>query len=189
MAVVTKGIPFRGYAYRLVFLMIAAFAVGCGSNVTETGETTHRISAVLDSFHVAASRADYVAYFEHFAEDAVFIGTDATERWDKQSFMVWAKPYFDRGRAWSFRAVERHVMLDEHGTIAWFDELLDTQMKLCRGSGVLVLRDGAWKVRHYVLSMTIPNEVTDSVVAIKSVNEDGLMQKYTTEKEQEHSGR
>jgi hypothetical protein len=37
---------------------------------------------------------------------------------------------------------------------AWFDELLNTQMKICRGSGVLVKIDGKWKIKHYVLSMT-----------------------------------
>jgi hypothetical protein len=32
--------------------------------------------------------------------------------------------------------------------------LLNTQMKICRGSGVLVKIDGEWKIKHYVLSMT-----------------------------------
>jgi hypothetical protein len=30
-------------------------------------------------------------------------------------------------------------------------------MKICRGSG-LVKIDGKWKIKHYVLSMTVPNE-------------------------------
>jgi hypothetical protein len=31
-------------------------------------------------------------------------------------------------------------------------------MKICRGSGVVVKIDGKWKIKHYVLSMTIPNK-------------------------------
>jgi hypothetical protein len=35
---------------------------------------------------------------------------------------------------------------------------LSTQMKICRGSGVLVKIGNDWKIKHYVLSMTVPNE-------------------------------
>ena len=60
---------------------------------------------------------------------------------------------------------------------AWFDELLDTQMKICRGSGILEKIKGTWKIKQYVLSMTIPNENVDEVVKIKSTIEDDLIQK------------
>ena len=50
-------------------------------------------------------------------------------------------------------------------------------MKICRGSGVLVLEKGEWKIKHYVLSMTIPNETTDEVVKIKAPIEDALLEK------------
>jgi hypothetical protein len=39
-------------------------------------------------------------------------------------------------------------------------------MKICRGSGVLVKIDGKWKIKHYVLSMTIPNKM-NAVIKIK----------------------
>jgi hypothetical protein len=32
-------------------------------------------------------------------EDAVFIGTDATENWGKPDFQEFAKPYFDKEKA------------------------------------------------------------------------------------------
>jgi hypothetical protein len=50
-------------------------------------------------------------------------------------------------------------------------------MKICRGSGVLVLIDGKWKIKHYVLSMTIPNDNVDEVVKIKAPIEDDLIAK------------
>jgi hypothetical protein len=61
--------------------------------------------------------------------------------------------------------------------MAWFDELLNTQMKICRGSGVLVFINGKWKIKHYVLSMTIPNDNVDEVVKIKAPIEDDLIAK------------
>lgn len=167
----------RSITGMLALSAISMVIISCGREVTQTGDEAHRITAVLDSFHVAAARADYDAYFRCFAEEAVFIGTDATERWDKRSFMEWIKPYFERGRAWSFSAIERHVAIGKDGATAWCDELLDTQMKICRGSGVLVKEHGEWKITHYVLSMTVPNELTDSVVTLKSPIEDGLMLK------------
>ncbi|MBT8294049.1 MAG: nuclear transport factor 2 family protein, partial [Eudoraea sp.] len=53
------------------------------------------------------------------------------------------------------------------GNFAWFDELLDTRMEICRGSGVLSKENGKWRIKHYVLSITIPNEDVDQVSALK----------------------
>ena len=39
------------------------------------------VDAVLTGLHQAASDGDGEAYFRLFAEDAIFMGTDATERW------------------------------------------------------------------------------------------------------------
>lgn len=134
---------------------------------------------MLDSFNQAAARADYTAYFNYYTEDGIFCGTDATERWDKKQFMVWAKPYFDKGRAWDFTAIERHIYVAETSTMAWFDELLSTQMKICRGSGVLVKMDKEWKLKQYVLSAMIPNSLVDSVTVMKSATEDSLIKVIT----------
>ena len=89
--------------------------------------------------------------------------------------MVWAKPYFDKGKAWNFTSLKRNITFSADGKYAWFDELLDTQMKICRGSGVLEKIGGKWKIRQYVLSMTVPNDVNDQVTAIKAPIEDALM--------------
>lgn len=149
---------------------------GCTANppaATDAGKT--EITAMLDSFHAAAARADYKGYFDYFAEAGTFLGTDATEHWDKQAFMQWSKPYFDKGKAWSFTAVDRHIYMDASGKLAWFDELLNTQMKICRGSGVVEKQGGRWKVQQYVLSITMPNSKIDTAVAIKAYEEDSLL--------------
>jgi hypothetical protein len=38
--------------------------------------------------------------------------------------------------------------------------------------------NGQWKIKHYVLSMTIPNDTTDEVVKIKAPIEDALLSTY-----------
>ena len=50
-------------------------------------------------------------------------------------------------------------------------------MKICRGSGIVEKIDGQWKVKQYVLSVTVPNDVVDKVVEIKAPIEDMLIQK------------
>ena len=126
------------------------------------------VNQLVNLWHKAALEANFKQYFDVMADDAIFIGTDATEYWNKQEFENYAKPHFDKGKAWSFTTLERHIYFDSTGKTAWFDELLDTQMKICRGSGVLVKTGGQWKIKHYVLSMTIPNETSKSVITIKS---------------------
>ena len=136
------------------------------------------ITYFLDQWHKAAAEVNFDAYFSAMAEESIYIGTDATENWNKKQFQAFAKPYFDRGKAWSFKAIERNIYYSEDGKLVWFDELLSTQMKICRGSGVLVQENGQWKIKHYVLSMTIPNDTTDEVVKIKAPIEDALLSTY-----------
>ncbi|WP_318343435.1 nuclear transport factor 2 family protein [Flagellimonas baculiformis] len=134
-----------------------------------------KIGKVLDSWHLAAANADFDAYFGKMTNDAVFIGTDAMENWQNADFRTFSKPYFDKGKAWSFTAVQRNIYLDESKNFAWFDELLDTQMKICRGSGVLKKENGQWKIAHYVLSIAVPNEYVDELVQIKEKRDDELL--------------
>jgi CubicO group peptidase (beta-lactamase class C family)/ketosteroid isomerase-like protein len=122
------------------------------------------IVALLDGWHDAAARADENAYFSALASDAVFMGTDATERWSKDAFRAYAHPHFAKGKAWAFRATRRTVRLSSSGEVAWFDEDLETaNLGPARGSGVVVFRDGAYKIAHYNLSIPIPNARFSSV--------------------------
>ncbi len=139
------------------------------------------IQSVLDDWHEAAADADFDRYFGLMTQDGVFLGTDATENWQNQEFRDFSKPYFDKGKAWSFKAVERNIYINGQQDFAWFDELLDTQMKLCRGSGVLKKIDGNWKIAHYVLSIAVPNENVGQLVALKKVS-DSILTKKLQEK-------
>ena len=135
-----------------------------------------KINYVLDSWHMAAANADFDAYFGLMTEDGVFLGTDAMENWQNDEFKSFSKPYFDKGKAWSFTAVQRNIYLGDDTKFAWFDELLDTQMKICRGSGVLKKVNGQWKIAHYVLSIAVPNDNVDALVKIKQEKDNELLQ-------------
>lgn len=138
-----------------------------------TPEAAERaIGAILDDFHDAASKADGPRYFGHFADDAVFLGTDATERWTLPQFKEFAKPYFDKGKGWTYASRDRRINLTPDGNTAWFDELLDNaKLGECRGSGVLIRVGGAWKVSQYNLSIPIPNALAEQVA--KTIAEEG----------------
>lgn len=142
-----------------------------------TADETKTITTLLDDWHAAAGRADYTTYFDKIADNGHYMGTDATENWDKKSFAIWAKPYFDKGKAWNFKALERHVFFSTDGKTAWFDELLNTQMKICRGSGVLTKQGKTWKIEQYVLSMTVPNDVVNQATPLKAKYEDAIIEK------------
>jgi len=119
------------------------------------------IARVLDDWHDAAAHADEERYFRHFARAAVFLGTDATERWDVDAFRKYAHPYFQKGKAWSFKSTRRGTTIAPGSSIAWFDEDLATEkLGPCRGSGVVVRdpTDGVWRIAQYNLTVTIPNE-------------------------------
>lgn len=140
------------------------------------------INKLLDSLNIAAAQANFNTYFSYFAEGATYNGTDATENWNKESFMAWAKPYFDAKTTWNFKSVKRDLHFGMHNDIAWFEELLSTQMKICRGSGVVTKQNGKWKIQQYVLSMTIPNSKLDEVVKIKTAEEDSILRSYSKSK-------
>lgn len=123
------------------------------------------VARVLDDWHDAAAHADEARYFGHFAEGAVFLGTDATERWTVPEFRAYAHPRFASGRAWSFHAVRRAITFTDG--VAWFDEDLATErLGPARGSGVLVRSGATWKIAHYDLSIPIPNERFAAVRAL-----------------------
>jgi uncharacterized protein YihD (DUF1040 family) len=156
----------------LLFLLVVNFA-----NAQNEESSIHTL---LNHWHKAAAEANYDSFFNALTDDAIYIGTDATENWNKEAFQTFSKPYFDKGKAWNFKPLERHIYFSADEKTAWFDELLDTWMKMCRGSGVLIKIGNEWKIKHYVLSMTIPNDSTDAVIQIKAPLENPLIEKLKT---------
>ncbi|MEM1071460.1 MAG: nuclear transport factor 2 family protein [Planctomycetota bacterium] len=124
------------------------------------------VDALLSRMHEASKHAD-TAYFDLFADDAVFFGTDLWERWPIDAFEALYKPYMESGRGWELKARDRRIDIQPCGTIALFDEaVFSDSFGPCRGSGAARLDDGEWKIVRYHLDITIPNGVVDEIVPI-----------------------
>jgi broad specificity phosphatase PhoE len=150
-------------------LLVVAGSLAVGAPGAPAGEddwaARDAVGATLDDLHAAASAADEERYFGHFAPEARFLGTDATERWSLEAFRAYAHPHFEKKRGWTYRASARQVRIAPGGDVAWFDESLENaSLGTCRGSGVLRRIEGAWKVALYDLSIPIPNDLAVEVV-------------------------
>lgn len=117
-----------------------------------------QLNKLMDDWHHAAATGDEKVFFGSMGADAIYIGTDATERWPKAEFESWATQYFERDTAWAFQPIEREIYYSRHGEVAWFNETLDTWMGVCRGSGILEKTALGWKLQHYHLAIAVPND-------------------------------
>lgn len=125
---------------------------------TEAVDDTQVVNELMDAWHRAAATADEDVFFGSMTEQGIYIGTDASERWLRDDMREWSKKYFERESAWDFTARDREVYFSASGREAWFEESLDTWMGVCRASGVLTKTAKGWKIAHYHLSVTVPNE-------------------------------
>jgi hypothetical protein len=120
------------------------------------------IDALIDGLHQDAHEGNFQAYFDRYAPDAVFLGTDKSERWTIDQFKVYAEPAFEDGHGWTYSVKERNW--GGEGNTRWFDEvLLNQKLGHCRGTGVVELIDGEWKIAHYALTMLVPNDIAAEV--------------------------
>ncbi len=132
------------------------------------------INELLDGFHAAASASDFEGYFSRFASDAYFLGTDASERWSVSAFKAYAEPSFVAGEGWTYQVLDRNLVTRPNSDIVWFDEILmNAKLGRCRGTGVVIREDGAWKIAHYSLTLLIPNNIADDV-GKQSMKAEGL---------------
>ena len=145
-------------------VIVIGMALGLAATMLVAGD--HReaamaeVAVVLNTLHLAASEADGELYFSLFAEDAGFMGTDATERWSVDEFKAFAEPYFSQGRGWTYTMKDRNIFFSNDGSTAWFDEMLwNANYGTCRGTGVLVHTDDGWKFVQYNLTIPIPNDL------------------------------
>lgn len=123
------------------------------------------IDLVLNNFHQAAAEAQAKPYFNLLSQDAIFLGTDATERWSKAEFKAFVAPYFSQGKGWLYTPVERNISVIKQGQVAFFDEILFSKSYgTCRGSGLLVKTNQGWKISQYNLSIPMPNGLAKALV-------------------------
>ena len=149
----------------LLILTLLLSAIAVGDNAESDLDA---IGRVIDDFHDAAAHGDKARYLGHLTEDAVFMGTDEWERWPKHpDFSDYVDSRFENGSGWNYASVERTIRIADAADIAWFDEVLfSAQNGRFRGTGVLTLQDGNWKIAHYAMSFLILNENWDEVIEL-----------------------
>ena len=152
--------------YSLVVIsLIFAIASGLLSFNAFGATDEESIDNVLNSFHQAAANAQAKPYFNLLSQDAIFLGTDASERWSKEEFKAFVEPYFSKGTGWLYTPTERNISLVKQGQVAFFDELLFSESYgTCRGSGVLIKTKADWKISQYNLSIPMPNGLAKALV-------------------------
>ena len=134
----------------------------------DTGSNIEAVAKVIDDFHDAAAHGDKDRYLGHMTDDGVFMGTDEWERWPKNpEFTDYVGSRFANGSGWTYRSVERIIRIADSADMAWFDEVLFSEQNgRFRGTGVLRLQDGEWKIAHYAMSFLILNENWEEVIEL-----------------------
>lgn len=152
-------------------LMMACVMLGGCATMTQSDRAFDqslkkmRIDMVMDTWHVAAANGSFGAYFDRMSDNAVFLGTDASERWTKPEFMEYAREPFSDGHGWIYHPRDRFVAFSDDGKTAWIDEVLDHEKYgVLRGTGVLVFDGEYWKIAQYSLTFLVPNEKAELVI-------------------------
>ena len=137
-----------------------------GNKTSEASSKNQKIiNAILNDFHDAAAKADEKRYMGHLAEEAIFMGTDAEERWTKKEFQKYVHRFFSNGSGWTYVGRDRLIKFNSNGNVAWFSErLFNKKYGELRGSGVLSKVRGQWKIFQYNMVFVIPNQVAGDVV-------------------------
>ena len=124
--------------------------------------TQEKINTLLDGLHQDAHEGNFESYFNRYTSDAIFLGTDKTERWTIEEFKAYAKPAFADGHGWTYKVIERNWEGEDN--TKWFDEILfNEKLGHCRGTGVVEFTNGEWKIAHYALTMLVPNSIAEGV--------------------------
>lgn len=142
-------------------ILLLLFTIGISLNGSS------QLDKLIDDWHLAASKADFNAYFSLMDESFVFLGTAPGERWKKEAFSTFCKPHFDKAQAWDFKAKNRIWTFSKNKKIAWFDEDLETWMEGCRGSGILIKKKGDWKIVYYNLTVLIENQKIKEFIELR----------------------
>lgn len=144
----------------IIYLLFTCFLLSFNKDSTK-----QELNTLIDNWHISAGKADFNRYFGAMTDDFVFLGTAPGERWNKEQFTIFSKPYFDKGKAWNFKPSNRIWKIKKN--IAWFDEDLDTWMKGCRGSGIVEKIKGKWKISYYNLTVLIENEKIKEFIELR----------------------
>ena len=140
---------------KILFIFLLPLIIFC-----QNTNLDQAVTSVLNNLHLYAAEARGPEYFDLFAKDAIFFGTDIDERWDKNAFQEYGLARFETGKGWTYYMTERNIYFSDDDQTCWFDELVrsDKYGEL-RGTGVLKLVDQDWKIVQYNLVLPMPNDL------------------------------
>jgi hypothetical protein len=138
------------------------------------------LGELIDRWHHAASVGDGDVFFAMMSDDAVFLGTDPSERWAGAAFREFAQPYFDGTEAWTYVSESRWIDVERglRPGVVWWDEVLRSEKYgPCRATGILVRvpddprrsrpNDPAtWQIARYSLTFLVPNDIAGETTAM-----------------------
>ncbi len=163
----------------LICLLVSLVMLPACETSPDRGEPTHvkkvmdngidksDVGEVLDWWHHAASVGDIDSYIGMMTDGAVFMGTDAKERWTRDEFEAFARPHFADGHGWTYKPRNRYMRTNAYGDVAWVDEILDHETYgQLRGTAVLRQNGEVWKISHYSMTFLIPNDKVGEVLKV-----------------------
>jgi len=151
----------------VLFSISSMFSQDDGSVKTDS-LLIQQLDSLMIKWHKSASDSDWKSYSDFLDSEFVFLGTDPEERWQGKEFSDFAQPYFAQGKGWDFTTNSRHWYFSHDKSTAWFEEEIDTWMKNCRGTGVLMRTDKSdWKLVHYSLSVLIENDKIQPFIKLR----------------------
>jgi hypothetical protein len=148
-------------------IVVLSFISQISLSQNKIEKSVSQLDTLIDFWHLQASKAKFASYFNITTDNFIFLGTAPGERWNKNQFKEFSKPFFDKGKAWDFKPKNRNWIFTQNGKTAWFDEDLTTWMNTCRGSGICVKENGKWKLAYYNLTVLIENEKMDEFIKLR----------------------
>ena len=150
--------------YKKILLILGVSILGLSC---ETSPSQTNLDLKIDKWHSDVAEFKIEDYFGFMDDSFIFLGTAPGERWDKDAFYNFSKPYFEKNTTWDFKTIDRHWYYSQDGKTAWFEENLETWMEDCRGSGVLIFDNDEWKIAHYNLTVLIENEKVQEFISLR----------------------
>lgn len=140
--------------------------VSMSLTTNEIANPNAEMDKVIDQWHQAAAVGDSAGFFGLMTADAIYLGTDEKERWDRTSMGKDLGKYFNGKKAWKFIPYNRKYIVLEDKKSILFDECLSTWMGPCKATGKLTKVKGKWLISYYNLNVAVSNDVVKQYLTL-----------------------
>ena len=71
---------------KTIIILASIVMLSCSSHQINIASEKEKINSILNNWHKAAAEAKFDNYFNLLSDESIYIGTDATENWNKKEF-------------------------------------------------------------------------------------------------------